>query len=384
MHVYHPNVHERQASIDSRTRSNVSAHNCVHSRARANIHNRVYVFAPKQKCVNTSKYKSNRGTNVSKKILYIYISACLVCMSTCLPSKSPNANPVSFNFDKAFLPGAAAETNLWQVQLAGDGSQGAFAYRITTVMKDAVLEHPNPAVRSLQDVEKVLGVRLILGAPAQGGPSDPDDVGFLDWQLVIYSCGLDAALNFIHFILEFKLQKRYLSSMPQLLLHMAYPGSSAPPLALPLPWQELQDTSIAVPKPFNAMPPRTRRHVLVQLDVAAETARAGAEAESQGEAEDDGKSYALTFYGNIYPFKSAFEEHGVAGSWVAIRASEEKKDYVRFLELKMDDACKEKVKEVLNGILRGLPLYFINMVGNADPMACWLQRQPSILHTERQ
>ena len=274
-----------------------------------------------------------------------------------------------------FLPGADAGADLWQVQLAGDGSKGAFAYKIATVMKDAVLEHPNPAVRTLQDVEKVLGVRLVLGAPAQGGPSDPDDVGFLDWQLVIYSCGLGAALNFIHFILDYKLEKRLISSMPKLFLHSGYTaGLALPPL--PLPWQALQDTSLPMPKPFNAMPPRTRRHVLAQLDVKEEAEN------NEQEAENGGKGYALTFYGNIYPFKGAFEEHGIAGSWVAIRASEEKKDYVRFLELKMDDASKEKVKEVLNGILRGLPLYFINMVGNADPMACWLQEQPSVLHTE--
>ena len=282
------------------------------------------------------------------------------------------------------LPGADAKADLWQVQLAGEG-KGAFSFKITTVMKDAVLEHPNPAVRTLQDVEKKLGVRLILGAPAQGGASDPDDVGFLDWQHVIYSCGLDAALNFIHFILDFKLQKRYLSSMPQLFLHVASPGSSAPP-AVPLHWQALQDSSITVPKPFNAMPPRTRRHVLLQLDVAAEAGKAEAEVSTDRkgteEAENHGKSYALTFYGNIYPFKDAFEEYGVAGAWAAIRASEEKKDYVRFLELKVDEASKKKVADVLNCVLRGLPLYFINMVGEADPMASWVQQQPSILHTE--
>ena len=277
------------------------------------------------------------------------------------------------------LPGADAKADLWQVQLTGEG-KGAFCFKITTVMKDAVLEHPNPAVRTLQDVEKKLGVRLVLGAPAEGGPSDPDGVGFLDWQLVIYSSGLGAALSFVHFVLGYKLQKGLLPSMPQLLLNAAYTGSSALP-SVPLPWQMLQDAGLIMPKPFNAMPPRARRHVLAQLDVAPEEGNEQAGANQQ-EAENGDKSYILTFYGYIYPFKEAFEEHGIAGSWAAVSASDEKKEYVRYLAIKVDDTSKEKVKTVLEGILRGLPLYFINMVGEADPMSSWVQQQPSVLHTE--
>lgn len=71
-------------------------------------------------------------------------------------------------------------------------------------MKEAIAVHPNEEVRTVQDIPKKLLVRLNLGGPALDGPSDPDSVGFIDWQCVIYSSGLHAALNFIHFILEYK------------------------------------------------------------------------------------------------------------------------------------------------------------------------------------
>ena len=51
------------------------------------------------------------------------------------------------------------------------------------------------------------------------------------------------------------------------------------------------------------------------------------------------------------------------------------------MDLKMDDASKQKVREVLEDVLKGHPLYLINMAGAADPMAAWLQQQ-TILHVE--
>jgi hypothetical protein len=71
----------------------------------------------------------------------------------------------------------------------------------------------------------------------------------------------------------------------------------------------------------------------------------------------------------------------VPGALTVINPSQHK-DYVRFLELKLDDACKQKVQEVLEDVLKGLPLYFINMAGSADPMASWLLQQPNIVEAE--
>ena len=60
-------------------------------------------------------------------------------------------------------PGANASTPLWQLQLCGK-NKGAFAFRLLTVVKDALLQHPNADVRALRDLETVLQLRLIVGS----------------------------------------------------------------------------------------------------------------------------------------------------------------------------------------------------------------------------
>ena len=105
-------------------------------------------------------------------------------------------------------------------------------------------------------------VRFVAGSPALAGPSDPDEVGFLPWQLAMYSTSLDATLVFIHFILDYKVQQGYLHSMPELVANVFGNGN----VSLPAPWQKLEDASVAMLGPFNALPPRGRRHVLAQLD----------------------------------------------------------------------------------------------------------------------
>lgn len=243
-------------------------------------------------------------------------------------------------------------------------------------MRDAILEHPNPEVRALPDVEKVLRIRLVLGAPAQVGPSDPDEVGFVDWQLVIYSCGLSGALEFIHFILSYKVQKRFLRAMPDLAVHVACSGCS-PLLPLPAPWQMLEGTAVDMPQPFSALPPKGRRHVLAQLEGPSKE-----DVTEEGTEEDEAEAtYTLTFRGNIYPFKDRFEDYGVPGALAAINEPQQN-DYVRYLVLKLDDASKQKVQEVMEDVLMALPLFFINMAGDADPMAAWLLQQPSIMEAE--
>lgn len=105
----------------------------------------------------------------------------------------------------AACAGATAVTPLWHLQVSGNAK--AVTYKVLAVVKDALLVRPNPNVQAWADLEKVLQLRLIVGAPANSGPSDPDGVGFMDWQLVIYASSLDAALTFIDFLLDCKVQK---------------------------------------------------------------------------------------------------------------------------------------------------------------------------------
>jgi hypothetical protein len=140
------------------------------------------------------------------------------------------------------------------VQLTG-GGQKAFAFNILATANEVLLEHPDDRIRSLKDLEEVQQLRLVIGMPAKTGQNDPDSVGLVDWQLAIYSGkgGVNAALDFIHFVLQKKINKGYLGSLPALQARVMAPAAHQP---LPTPWQELSDDSLAMPMPFSALPPK--------------------------------------------------------------------------------------------------------------------------------
>ena len=260
--------------------------------------------------------------------------------------------------------GAFADTKLWQVQLTG-GGQKAFAYNILATANEVLQGHPDCRVRSLRDLEEVQQLRLVIGMPAKSGDNDPDGVGLVDWQLAIYSGkgGLEAALDFIHFVLQQKVAKGYLNTMPELQACIMAPAAVQ---SLPAPWQELASDSPAMPMPFSALPPKGRRHVVCQLDGQERGADAG---------------YTVSFFGGIYHYKDGFESQRIQGTLLPTGTAD-KRDYVRYLECGMDTTAKQRIAGVLESVLLKLPLYFINGAGRDDPMATWLQHQPPIIQVE--
>lgn len=200
-----------------------------------------------------------------------------------------------------YRPGATIDTKLFQVQLAGS-HQKTSGYQILTLAGEALLDYPDLRARNLKGLEAMLQLRVVIGSPARSGASDPDRVGVVDWRLVIYSGagGVEAALNFIHYILEYKVRKGYVARMPDLAARLVL--DNAPDL--PAPWKVLADASAAIPKPFTVLPPpKGRRRALVQLD--PDTA------------------YMLTFYGRIYQYKDPFDGRRVPGTLLATSADKE-------------------------------------------------------------
>ncbi len=240
------------------------------------------------------------------------------------------------------------------------------------VAQAALQEHPDAQVRSLQDLETTLLTRLVTGGPPPSGPSDPDQVGVLDWQLALYCGGATptAALDLVHFILQYKIKKGTLLKLPDLqVVHVA--GRSAA-FALPEPWRLVDTGGIEVPKPFTVLPPRGRRHVLAQL-----------EPRSQCEGEEGQQSkYTMTFFGGIYHFRAAFDLNHIPGGFVSTGADEDQREYVRYVEFTPDATALQGVILVLEEVLKRLPVYFVNMTKPNDEMAMWLRQQPSIVPAE--
>ncbi len=267
--------------------------------------------------------------------------------------------------------GADAGTQLWQVQLTGP-AKGSFSYQLLSTAREALLAHPNPKVRSLTDMETVLHLRVILGGPPPSGASDPDNVGLVDWQLVIYCAGPSpkTALDFVDFVLQHKIKKGGLTLLPDLQVHMVTGAAEE----LPSPWRPADAAQISVPKPFGALPPRGRRHVLAQLEKE--------EGIEEGESGDSQQAkYILTFYGAIYQFKDAFDQGQIPGAYMET-GTPDQRDYVRYVELTHEANAMQKVLLVLQDALKGLPVYFVNMVDPADEMGIWTLEQPSIIAAE--
>ena len=57
-------------------------------------------------------------------------------------------------------------------------------------------------------------------------------------------------------------------------------------------------------------------------------------------------------------------------------------DYVRYFEVAYEASSMQKVILVLEDVLKGMPVYFVNMAGSDDVMAVWLGQQPSIVQAE--
>ena len=219
----------------------------------------------------------------------------------------------------------------------------------------------DPNVQDLKGLEQVQQVRLISGGPPVEGQLDQDGVGIQRWQTVLYAAGEDPsrALDFIYLVLEHKLRRGILAVMPKLVVGFPNGGFQGP---LQGPWQlSAMASDSGVPKPFAALPPRGRRHVLAQLEI---------------KEDGEGKKYLFTLFGNLYPFRGRLEELQVSAAELDLGA-EGGAQHIHFLEFADLDEGEALLNPVLERGLLRLPFYFINATKAAsDEVAMWIQAQP--------
>ena len=256
------------------------------------------------------------------------------------------------------LAGADVQMPLWQIQVCG-GAERAFTYQIVAALNDMLETEGLEDVKTLRDMEAKWHVCLSTGAPPPTGNNDPDGVGIVAWAPALYCGGATPAkgLEMIHKTLQAKVQKA-LVVMPQ--LKVWTPGALAFPL--PDPWAAYGAAGFVPPQPFRVQPPRGKRHILAQLEVQPN------EAENNDDEETPVK-YMLSFFGGIYVFREVFEHHQIPGA--AVTTGDGQKDYIRCLGDLMvdDDASTARISTVLNEILLGMPVFFINQTPSSHGMA---------------
>ncbi|CAJ1412829.1 unnamed protein product [Effrenium voratum] len=291
-----------------------------------------------------------------------------------------------------FFEGLETDVPLWQVQIVGSAKDAFGPGKALKFSREALLEHPDKDVRCLESLEKVLRVKLNIGAPPAQGVIDPDDVGVVPWNVAVYCAGADPspALDFVTFVLDHKKRVGELAVVPRLGL-----------LTTPRGFDFGKDFSrwvrmdFPLPKPFAVGPPKGRRHVVCQLELARAEAAGGGE--EQPEEEDDeekpsqgsgraenpagGRRYSLLFYGGIYAYRGRFDEKDVPGAH-APSPSGRDRDYVRALEVEDSSEGKLTIQEIFADVLLGVPLHFVNAASAEDPLAKWVAEQESVLATE--
>ena len=119
--------------------------------------------------------------------------------------------------------------------------------------------------------------------------------------------------------------------------------------------------------PFAALPPKGRRHIIAQLDL-----------DNEDDDEDtDNQKYLLSFFGGIYSFRERFDDRAIEGTTLPTMSGGQS-EYIRYINITNDEASRERILEVLEGVLKGLPVYFVNLAGEDDELAVWLQEQAAV------
>ena len=135
------------------------------------------------------------------------------------------------------------------------------------------------------------GIKLLNGAPPQGGPADPDAVGLEPCLAAVYCTGESPqeGLDIFKHLLQFRsVRKRRDRSISQPCRLVSWrPATPTDPFGKKPEGWIYQQLRADEHKPFSALPPRGRRHVMMQMEKTSE--------------QDD--QYILCFGGNIYPAK---------------------------------------------------------------------------------
>ncbi|CAE7330413.1 unnamed protein product [Symbiodinium sp. CCMP2592] len=249
-------------------------------------------------------------------------------------------------------------SRLWQLQLRQGGPK-AVTYQILAAARRVLQNYPADGVMDTRTLEEQQGIKLLNGAPPQGGPADPDGVGLEAWLSTVYCTGESPqdGLDFVKFLLKHRYDNGEIAAMPTCVLATRHP--TWPFGDQPQGWS-YQQLLADQHRPFSALPPRGKRHVMMQVEMASE--------------EED--EYILCFWGNIYPYREAFDAKSLEGGRVDMEAGSE---YVRSLKITNSDEDKERVANILENVLLSLPVYLINATGtSADELVHWLCEQDSV------
>ena len=272
-----------------------------------------------------------------------------------------------------FEDGSRTET-LWQLQVA-HGGKSSFGYNLFGVCKEALATYPDTDIRDLTQLERKKHIKVLHGAPPMTGPSDPDNVGLAAWQPVVYAPNTDDGLNLIHFVTKHKVGAGDLLQLPNFIA--VFPDGGTTPV--PTPWMVHKEHALQL-SPFKSVPPKGRRHVLMQieLDRAASQAATADDELTGSDHESHPSNYSIMLFGGLYDYRTFFDALGIQGGSVPM-ADGEKSEYVRYVRITDTLEDRKRLTAILEQVLLRVPVYLIDETQQQDdPLVSWLLDQPAV------
>ncbi len=254
--------------------------------------------------------------------------------------------------------GGPADEPVYQLQIMHD-HRPSITFGFLAAMRAFVPTYEGNA-QTLDELEQTRRIRF---AVAGGQGQDPDHVGVKPWRVAVYIGGATPvpALDLLAAFVRHKASTLEFQATGVPALHVVPRVPELLGGQVPEPWVEMAAGSVEA-HPFDAPPPRGRRHVILML-----------------EKEDATERYSVVVSGNTWAYRDRFEAAAVAGGYIDEESAG--REYVRVLrDLTVDDAGRARVEHILEaGVLHGQAVYLEHQIdAQDDPMLKWLTTMPTV------
>ena len=295
-----------------------------------------------------------------------------------------------------YFPGQTTETQLWQLQILHDAHNGV-GYQTSSAIDEVLSKFKDGSAKNSKAMEAQYAIRY-TNTNGKDEKFDRNNVGMVPWRGALYIAKADFAdaLVLLGLVAHYKVESGHLTCPPP--MHVVGVSDELPHGSLPEGWSYMKVSD--VPSPFAAAPPRSYRHLVMQVEkgeaapgiapIGTAEASEGKEDEEKGEMKvEEGEKktravateapvWTILFFGGIYEFRREFDSLNIEGGYVDNDG--EKREFVRTLSADLGDASKNMILDVLgDGVFKHAPTALLNATGeDTDDMVAWLVEQPTI------
>ena len=184
-----------------------------------------------------------------------------------------------------YFPGQTTETQLWQLQIMHDAHNGV-AYQTGNVIDEVLPKFKGGSAKTTKTTETQHAIRY-TNTNGKDEQFDRDHVGMVPWRGALYIAKADFrdALDLLGLVAKHKVESGHLSFAP--LMHVIGLADGLPYGSLPQGWS--YEKVSEVPSLFAAAPPRSNRHLVMQVEKGEATSTRPPKSTGQGSEVVDGE-----------------------------------------------------------------------------------------------